>query len=266
MSEAAVASIIQNSPAQAAGSSKFVWYDLMTTDTKAAAAFYHDVVGWEASDSHLPGHAYTYLSAGPTMVGGLMELPAPGIPPGWIGYIGVDDVDGYTARAAEAGASVHVPPRDIPQVGRFSMVADPQGAMFYLFKALNAPPDGPFPGGLGHICWHELSAPDVEADFAFYSGLFGWAKGGSHDMGAMGTYQMFTAGGTTIGGMVNAPPGGPAASWLYYFSVDAVDAAAKRVTEAGGKVLHGPVPVPGGFIAVCADPHGAMFGLASMQS
>jgi predicted enzyme related to lactoylglutathione lyase len=265
MSEAAVASITHDSPAQAAGPAKFVWYDLMTTDTKAATAFYHDVIGWEATDSHLPGHAYTYLSAGPTMIGGLMELPAPGIPPGWMGYIGVDDVDGYTARAAEAGGKVHVHPRDIPEVGRFSMVADPQGAMFYIFKGLGTPPEDAPPGATGRICWHELTAPDVEADFAFYAGLFGWAKDGAHDMGAMGVYQMFSTGDVPVGGMVNAHPGAPAPQWLYYFSVDAVDAAARRVAGAGGKVLHGPVPVPGGFIAVCADPQGAMFGLAAMQ-
>ncbi len=111
MSEAAVASITQNPPAQAATPAKFIWYDLMTTDTTAATAFYHDVIGWEATDSHLPGHAYTYLSAGPTMVSGLMELPAPGLPPGWMGYIGVDDVDAYgRGRRQGSRATAQHPP------------------------------------------------------------------------------------------------------------------------------------------------------------
>src|ERR1700734_3205433 len=78
----------------------FVWYDLMTTDAKAAAAFYHSVVGWEAKDSGLTDRTYMILSMGETMVGGLMPIPeaSKGAHPVWMGYIGVDDVDAFAER------------------------------------------------------------------------------------------------------------------------------------------------------------------------
>ena len=78
---------------------KFVWYDAMTTDTKAAQSFYRKVIGWDAQDSGMPDRSYTLLSAGSTMVGGLMPIPEQarkaGVRPAWMGYIGVDDVDVY---------------------------------------------------------------------------------------------------------------------------------------------------------------------------
>lgn len=85
-------------------------------------------------------------------------------------------------------------------------------------------------------------------------------------MGEMGLYQMLTAGAVPFGGMMNAPPSVPQPFWLYYFSVDSVGAAAERVAAAGGKVVHGPAPVPGGWIAQCLDPQGALFGVAAMQN
>ena len=72
---------------------KFVWYDVMTTDTKAAEAFYRNVIGWDTKDSGMTDRSYTLLSVGPTMVGGLMPIPedarAMGARPAWMGYIGV---------------------------------------------------------------------------------------------------------------------------------------------------------------------------------
>src|ERR1700731_5084121 len=121
-----------------ASNGKFVWYDLMTTDTKAAEAFYRSVVGWDAKDSGMP-ETYTLLSAGPVMVGGLMPIPkdAQGMRPCWSGYVAVDDVDAYAQRVTAAGGTVQRPPTDIPGVGRFAVVADPQGAVFLLFKGMS---------------------------------------------------------------------------------------------------------------------------------
>lgn len=267
MSEGAVASITQNSPAKAAGPAKFVWYDLMTSDIEAAGSFYEKVIGWAIQDNGMPGaEHYQIFSMGAKTIGGLMALPAPDLRPSWMGYIGVDDVDAFSKRVAEAGGSVLVPPRDIPGVGRFSLVADPQGAVFYLFRPNGSAQPDDAPAAPGRICWHELNAVNLDTAYAFYAELFGWEKGGSHDMGAMGLYQMFTTGDVPVGGMINAPPGMPEPFWLYYFSVDSVAAAAERVTEAGGKVVQEPMPVPGGWVAQCLDPQGALFGIAAMQS
>lgn len=251
--------------------SSFVWYELLTTDTKAAETFYHDVVGLAARDASMPGMNYTLLTKGETLVGGVMNLPEDarkmGTPPNWIGYVAVDDVDDAAARVKQLGGAVHVEPRDIPNVGRFAIVADPQNAYFALFKPLNAaqqrPADMTSPG---HIGWHELMAVDWEKAWSFYSGMFGWQKADAMDMGPMGKYQLFTAGAQPIGGMFNKPPAVPVPFWLYYFNVGDIDAAAGRVTAGQGKILNGPMEVPGGqWILQCMDPQGAMFALVGKK-
>jgi uncharacterized protein len=248
---------------------KFVWYDVMTTDTKAAEAFYSAVVGWKVADAGMGDRPYTILSAGDAMIGGLMPIPdearAMGVPPCWTGYIAVDDVDAYATRVQAAGGKLHRPAEDIPGVGRFAVVADPTGAGFILFRGQGDQPPPRAPMQPGHIGWHELHAGDMETAFAFYSSLFGWTKVSDMDMGPMGTYRLFATGGTeAVGGMMTKTPNVPMPNWLYYFTVDAIDAAAARVTAGGGKVLNGPMEVPGGaWIIQCLDPEGAMFALVA---
>jgi uncharacterized protein len=162
---------------------------------------------------------------------------------------------------------VHVPPTDIPNIGRFAMVADPQGAVFNLFKPVSdMPPPPPDPATPGLVGWHELMAADGEKAFAFYADLFGWTKDEAIDMGAMGRYQLFAAGGAAIGGMMTKPADVPAPFWGYYFQVDAIGAALERLKAASGKVINGPMEVPGGsWIVQGVDPQGAMFSLVSRK-
>ncbi|MBU6497811.1 MAG: VOC family protein [Rhodospirillales bacterium] len=247
---------------------RFVWYDLMTTDPQAAAAFYGDVIGWRTRDSGLPDRSYTILLAGETGVGGLMALPpeacAAGARPGWKGYIAGGEVDSAVGRVKQAGGTVHHAPEDIPGIGRFAVVADPHGAVFTLFHGASAPPPPLPPGMPGTIGWHELQAGDMESAFAFYSTLFGWTKDHAFDMGAMGTYQIFAQGGVPIGGMMTRSAAVPMPFWLYYFNVDAIDAAVARTTERGGALINGPMEVPGGlWVAQCRDPQGAMFAMVA---
>jgi predicted enzyme related to lactoylglutathione lyase len=249
--------------------SNFVWYDLMTTDSKAAEAFYTKVVGWRAQDSGMSDRSYTILHAKEIPIGGLMPIPAEaaGARPMWSGYVGVDDVDAVAKRLKAAGGSVHRGPEDIPGVGRFAVVADPHGASFMLFHGTaDAPPPSAPAGTPGHIGWHELYAGDREKAFAFYSGLFGWTKVEAMDMGPMGVYQTFATDKVQVGGMMTKPEQIPAPCWLYYFNVDDIGAATARVKDNKGKVLNGPMQVPGGsFIIQCSDPQGAMFALVGPQ-
>src|SRR5215472_12363045 len=108
---------------------KFVWYDVMTTDTKAAAKFYGDVIGWSAQEHQMAdGGTYTVFSKGPVMVAGLMGIPEPmrqqGVPPCWSGYVAADDVDADARRVEAAGGTIRRGPADIPNVGRFAVVSD----------------------------------------------------------------------------------------------------------------------------------------------
>jgi predicted enzyme related to lactoylglutathione lyase len=251
---------------------RFVWYELMASDTEAAKAFYTKVVGWGTQDGPVPGMAYTMFTTGQMPVGGMMAQPEDarkmGAPPSWIGYVAVDDVDATAERIKRLGGTVHVPPTDIPNVGRFSVVADPQSAVFALFHSPNTC-DAPLPepNAPGRVGWHELSAADWQKAFAFYSELFGWQKADAMDMGAMGTYQIFSVGGQGVGGMMNKPPMVPVPNWLYYINVADIDAAVDRVKTGGGQILNGPMQVPGGsWIIQGKDPQGAMFALVGQKA
>jgi predicted enzyme related to lactoylglutathione lyase len=252
---------------------RFVWYELMTSDQDAAEAFYGAVVGWKMADAGQPGMRYTILSAGDRAMGGLMALPAEacaaGARPGWLGYIGVPDTDGAAKRIVEAGGSIRRAPENIPNVGRFAVVADPGGAVFQLLTPLpreDAPPAAE-PTTPGLVSWHELYASiGQEAAFAFYSGHFGWETAELMDMGPMGKYRIFAADGVPMGGMMDKPENVPASAWAFYVNVDGLDAAVKRIEANGGQVLMGPHEVPGGsWIVRAVDPQGAAFALVSTE-
>ncbi len=245
--------------------SRFVWYELAATDVEAAKAFYAGVVGWNTGNASMPGSDYSLFSAGDTPVAGLTKLPAEarsaGASPQWRGYVGVGDVDDAAGRVKQLGGTVHVPPANVRNVSRMSVIADPEMATLALIKASERGPERPKPGTPGHVGWHELLAFDVERAFAFYSGLLGWQKTEA-EVSSMGTYLQFSAGADTIGSVCSKPETSLLSLWLYYFNVSDVEAAAKRVENGGGQILYGPIAVRGGArIAHCTDPQGAMFAL-----
>jgi predicted enzyme related to lactoylglutathione lyase len=245
----------------------FVWYELVTEDSKAAADFYAKVVGWSTVDSGMPGMAYTLAQVGARQVAGLMDFP-PDMQeprPAWLGYILTADVDAMAEKVKQAGGAVHREAADIPGIGRFAVVADPQGAVFMLFRGDGDPAPDLAMGTPGRIDWHELHARDWEKAFAFYQGLFGWEKNQTVDMGAMGVYQTFEIGGAPSGGMMTNPQA-PFPFWLYYFATDDIDAATARITANGGKLMQDPMEVPGGMWIVQAfDPQGAMFAMVGKR-
>jgi hypothetical protein len=247
-------------------SNSFVWYELITDDTTSAAKFYESVVGWTARDSGQPGPAYTLFTTKEGGVAGLLQMPRESMAPAWVGYVSVEDVDDYARRFVAAGGAIHRAPDDIPTVGRFAMVADPQGAGLVLFKALPRA-DGAGPPSLdeaGYPGWRELVTTDGEAAYAFYADMFGWEKSGGHDMGPMGMYHLFAYDGRDRGGIFTSV-GAP--SWGYYFRVDAIGAAVERLKAAGGSVNNGPNQVPtGDWVGQAADPQGAKFALVSANA
>jgi predicted enzyme related to lactoylglutathione lyase len=244
----------------------FFWYDLVTTDTKAAAKFYGDVVGWTHEDMSQPGNEYSVFKVGEAGVAGLMPFPH-GMKghPGWNGYIAVEDVDATAAKIAELGGTVYRGPIEVQGIIKFAVASDPQGAAFIAAKGLaDRPMTEPPMGTPGTIGWRELYATDWKSDFAFYETLFGWTLAEAHDMGEAGIYQLFAAGGHPIGGMMNRPAMMPTSWWNYYTNVESIDAAKERVEKAGGKIMMGPMEVPGGqWIVQAQDPQGAYFALVA---
>jgi predicted enzyme related to lactoylglutathione lyase len=246
----------------------FVWYELMTNDMNGAIKFYKDVIGWGTQAFAGGEMPYTMWTVGETPIGGVLplsdEAKKAGAPPHWIAYVAADDVDALTKRAESLGAKTCVPPKDIPTVGRFSVISDPQGAVIALFKPAGGEMTRPAEPPNGYVSWHELIAADNESAFRFYSQLFGWQKTDAFDMGPeRGTYQMYGKPGRPFGGMMTKPKGYPAPPhWLYYVKVGDLDAAVSRVEKDGGRLMNGPMEVPGGDrVAQCIDPQGAAFAL-----
>ncbi len=112
----------------------FSWSELMTSDPEAAVAFYGKLFGWSTDRMEMPDGAYHVVKVGETAVGGIMAMPkaatAGGVPPNWGCYVTVDDVDAFAQQATGLGAKVVHGPEDIPNVGRFAVIVDPQGAAF----------------------------------------------------------------------------------------------------------------------------------------
>lgn len=247
----------------------FVWHEMMAPDVDAARAFYTAVFGWGIEMFTSPEGEYPMWTVGGMPRGGFApltdEMRKRGAPPHWITYIGVADVDAKAAEATGLGARVLHGPEDIPDVGRFAVLQDPQGAHICML-ASSTPMPVPMGSAVpvGDTSWHELWTTDTAAAYEFYTKLFGWRSAGEFSDPAIGVYRMFGLGEADLGGiaqltkeMEGVPP-----NWLPYFHVDDLEGAIERVKANGGKILVGPMEVPGGDrIAQCFDAGGGAFAL-----
>lgn len=249
---------------------EFVWYELMSPDPDASKVFYDTVVGWTIGDRPEGDMDYRMIGAPDGFAGGVLGLSADmiagGATPGWMGYLGVDDVDASVAAISAAGGQIHLPALDMPDVGRFAMVSDPQGVVFYIMRGASDEASTAYGRmAMGHASWNELLTTDDAAALAFYDTHFGIKTVGTMPMGAMGDYSFIAneAGGDAIGAVMRAPPG-VKPGWGFYFRVPDIEAAKAKVEQGGGTVTAGPMEVPGGEMVINAiDPHGAPFGLVA---
>lgn len=258
----------------------FIWYELMSPDAKASEAFYGPMLGWRFGG----GADYREIEASDGGVGGILQLTPEmtkgGARPAWVGYVLVDDVDRMAASIVEGGGRIYMPARTMEGVGRFAMVADPQGAPFYIMKPTPPPGkpdmeshafsyDRPRPG---HCAWNELSSSDPAAALRFYGARFGWVKDGEMDMGPFGAYQFLRHSGRApagsppghgmLGAVMQLMPGMTQSGWTFYFRVPDIDVAVAHIKGKGGRVLRDPSEIPGGdFSMVGLDPQGAAFAL-----
>lgn len=243
---------------------RFVWYDLMTTDTQAAQPFYQDVVGWTTEPVANSAMPYTLWIGSQGPIGGIMALPEEaaktGAPPQWMANVTVDDLDAAIGKVKQLGGQIYHGPAEIPNIGRFAVIADPQGASITMFKPIDtmAGHDVSRPG---EFSWNELATSDDEAALKFYGELFGWEKIDTIES-ETGRYLVYGRDGKPLGGIFNKPPMLPVSMWLYYVHVSDLDAAIARAKAGGGKLIHGPMTVGGGDrIAQLSDPQGALFAL-----
>jgi hypothetical protein len=241
----------------------FSWVENATTDQAGAKRFYSDLFGWEYDDSPVgDGIYYSMAKLGDHYVAAIApqqpDEQAMGVPPHWNSYITVDDVDSVSARVEEVGGTLYAPAFDVMDVGRMSALADPTGAVVYLWQAkrhigaglVNVP---------GAFCWNELGTRDPDVAQQFWSGLLGWEferiEAGPVD------YWTIRNAGRPNGGMHRMGDETPAdvpSHWLVYFAVESIDEAAPK---AAGTIV--PKTQAGGenSFAVVSDPAGATFGL-----
>lgn len=247
----------------------FIWYELMTSDAEAAQEFYAAVIGWTFSPAGQIDMDYREFSMNKETVGGLLplteDMKANGARPCWLGYVAVNDVDEAATDIEKAGGSIHMAPRNIPQVGRFAMVSDPQGVMFYIMKDSSGQTSNSFAATeplVGHCAWNELATTDQAGAVAFYTDQFGWRQEGDMDMGTIGKYQFLYQGNSMIAGVMPKVPEMPMGIWSYYFRVPRIDEAIATIKGEGGSIVQEPIEIPGGEFAMSGlDPQGATFSL-----
>ena len=239
---------------------RFVWHELMTSDSVAAYGFYTKTLGWKTITHEGAGHTSFAAPSGP--LGNASHLD--GGASRWIAYIGTTDLEQTLSDATDKGATVAKSITSVPGGGRYLHLTDPQGATFGVY-ASNDPPPREAPPKRGEYSWHELATTDGDAAFEFYASLFGWEKMAEHDMGPMGMYLIFGHNGKQLGGIYTKMPDQPGPAWLGYVRVKDLEKTVKKVKSAGGTLINGPMDVPGGDrIAQFLDPQGAMFAVHTL--
>lgn len=260
---------MQESPEYKPGT--FCWVELGTSDNEAAKQFYTQLFGWDFVDNPMGEHGvYTMLKLDGKDVGGLYKLMPDmverGVPPHWLSYVSVTNVDESAAKAKEAGATLLQEPFDVFTIGRMSVVQDPTGAVFALWQPKEHKGSGIY-NVPGSFCWNELGTNDTKKAGDFYSGLFGWAR--EEMPGGEIEYTMFKNGDRGAGGMYKITPemGPIPPNWLVYFAVDDCDAKVQKATELGGRVMKPADDIPGiGRFAILLDPQGAAFAIIKLEN
>ncbi|MBZ0270911.1 VOC family protein [bacterium] len=251
------------------GAGRWVWYEFVTHKPEQAEEFYTQLFGWTINRMPVPGGGGEYrglrIANDESAGGGIFQPPQlpPDVPSHWCGYLAVDDVDAAAKKVAELGGKTLTEPMDIPDIGRFVVCQDPDGAVFSAYKA--AGPQGEHAHGPkpGEFCWNELQAADIEGAKKFYSRICGWTYD-AMQMSENMTYNVAkTDAGNPMGegGLMQKMPETPASFWCPYVIVEDADATAANARELGGQVLAGPMDVPNvGRLGVLMDPLGGVIG------
>jgi predicted enzyme related to lactoylglutathione lyase len=239
---------------------KFVWFELVTKDSKRAQAFYAELFGWTSRKMPLAGIEYELIYAREDMVGAY-QAPRYDASEYWISYVSVADVDATAKAVADNGGKVLTAPYDVPEIGRAARVEDPVGATLHLFR--NAGGDTPDRAQTppGHFLWNELHTRDTKAAVSFYQKVLGYqarpVTGTDGD-----AYNVLEVDGVGRGGISSHLAPQRPSHWLPYVATDDTDAALKRAKQSGGIVRVEATEIPGyGRFGVVEDPGGAVIAV-----
>ena len=243
---------------------KFCWNALLTSDKAGATKFYSAVFGWQAEDFPGAGVKYTVWKNKGKGVGGLMKRPSEDMPPHWLGYVTVADVDATAKKAGEAGGKVTMPPSDVPTVGRIAVLQDPQGAALGVIQPL----DKHATCSDNQIVWCDIPVKDLDRAIRFYSAVLGApVKKEQHEGMTFAVLphaeEHGVSGCLSPGGEGNEPSRhGPL---LYFNCQGRLDQAVAAVEPNGGKVFQPKHQIgPYGFRAVVLDSEGNRIALHSL--
>ncbi len=250
----------------------FCWAELATTDQDAAKLFYSELFGWKIFDSPMgPGDFYTMFSLEGQNTSAACtlrpELKAMGVPPHWMLYINVANVDEAAAKVTAAGGLLRSGPFDVMTYGRMAVAADSTGATFCIWEDRDHTGIG-ITGVHGTLCWADLMTRDVPKASQFYTDVFGWSYLVDETTPGHHGYLHIKNGETLIGGMPpseHMPPGVPA-HWMLYFQATDCAASTEKAVALGAKVHMGPMVIEKvGTITILDDPQGAGFALFTPQ-
>jgi predicted enzyme related to lactoylglutathione lyase len=242
---------------------KFTWHELMLKDEEKPVKFYTELFGWTVDSMDMgPAGTYRMFKKGDKTVAGSMKLPMADVPSHWLTYVAVEDTDATAAKITEQGGKIVVPPTSVPDMVRFLVAMDKEGAVFGVVQDIGSRPAEPLasPPPVGHFCWDELYVKDPAAAAKFYGAIFGWTgKVGENDPMK---YWHWLNQGKDIGGMMTLPSPEVPPNWLAYVNAGDVDASLKRAQSLGAKVMMGPMDIEKvGKFAILSDPGGAVFAI-----
>lgn len=245
------------------------WYELCTPDPVAAGAFYKHVLDWDMNDTARAGRPHMVASAGGTLIGAVLGGLDRASRPDWMFYFSVEDCAALAAAVRAAGGQVLVSSVEGSESRPYAVLTDPQGAAFGIFQRLPGEAASAFnPQRPGHGHWHELSTSNPQAAMGFYRSHFRLHAGERYELPGLGHYHGLVQGRQDFGAIAAAAPpgqeGGGTPGWRVCFGVERIAPALQRIRDAGGQVLTGPLPCPGGaWMAQARDPLGARFAISA---
>ncbi|MCN9242469.1 VOC family protein [Streptomyces sp. RY43-2] len=240
------------------------WVSLMVHGLEATQEFYGSLFGWRFRPG--PQHFGPYVRAvlHDYQVAGIGKLPPDRhLPIAWTPYLGSDDVDATAEAVLSCGGTVGVGPLDADDAGRLAIAADPVGAVFGVWQAAAHPGTG-LTDVPGTPVWYELLTYDTASVATFYRSVFGYTE--EPVVLADLDYLLLHIDDRPVAGIHGVGPHLPpdqGPHWMTYFEVADVDAAAQRVTELGGHVVHPACNTALGRMVTVADPEGAVFSVVS---
>lgn len=240
------------------------WFEINVPDKAKGLDFYSSIFGYTTSDMDMGEMGtYTMLHHGGVPFGGSMEMSGPeweGIPPHWMTYFSVSNMDEACEKIKSAGGQVVHGPMPIPGDGLIAVCTDDQGAHFSIIWEN---PENAMPAGPEAIDWVEHMSPDRTKADAFYQNVFGWNKIEENMGPEVGMYSMYGTGEKFHAGAMQIGPGMPIPpNWTVYLVTQNIHDTVEKIKAKGGVIHAEPMEIPGvGHIAMAADCCGAAFGL-----